>query len=96
MPAAATRMPRARGQPDDLRPHLADVPADLRDVLADAGAELDDRLVHLGLDPLLEHALALLEHLLDVGAQLPRLRVDDLELFLDAEGEGRALGHPAA
>ncbi len=75
-------------QPDDLGPHLADVLPHLRDVLADAGADLDDRLVHLGLDPLLQDEPALLQNLLDVGAQLPRLRIDDLELLLDAEREG--------
>ena len=58
--------------------------------VADAGADLDDRLVHLRLDALLEEEPALLEDLLDVGAQLARLRIDDLELLLDAEREGRA------
>ena len=77
------------GEADDLGPHLADVLADLGDVLADARADLDDRLVHLGLDPLLQDELALVEDLLDVGAQLPRLGIEDLELLLDAEGEGR-------
>ncbi len=76
---------------DDLTPQLRDVPPDLADVPADAGADLDDRLVHLGLDAFLQDQLALVEHLLDVRAQLPRLRIDDLEFLLDAEGEGGAL-----
>ena len=73
---------------DDLRPHLPDVLAYLRDVPADAAADLDDRLVHLRLDALLQDEPALLQDLLDVRAQLPRLRIDDLELLLDAEREG--------
>src|SRR4029453_3328769 len=77
-------------EPDDLGPHLADVLADLGDVLADPGADLDHRLMHLRLDPLLQEDLSLVEDLLDVRAQLSRLRIQDLELLLDAEGEGRA------
>ena len=57
------------------------------DVVADLGADLDDRLVQLGPDALLEEDLAALDDLLDVGFQLARDRVDDLELLLDAEGE---------
>ena len=45
---------------------------------------------------LFEDPLPLVEHLLHVRAQLPRLRIDDLELLLDAEGEGGSLnGHDA-
>src|SRR5262249_16646452 len=47
-----------------------------------------DRLVHLRLDPLLQKELSLFQKLLDVRAQLPRLRIDDLEFLLDAEREG--------
>ena len=45
----------------------------------------DDRLVHLRLDLLLELHLAAFQDLLDVRPQLARLRIDDRELFLDAE-----------
>src|SRR5262249_21172635 len=81
------------GEADDLGAHLADVLADLVDVLADARADLDDRLVHLGLHPLLQHELALVEDLLYVRAKLARVRIDDLELLLDAERE-RGPFHP--
>ena len=58
------------------------------DVGADLGADLDDRLVHLALDLIAEAPGALdVEQLGDVRAQLPRVGIDDLEFFLDADGE---------
>src|ERR1044072_1756173 len=62
-----------------------DVVARLLYVAADAGADLDLCLNHLGLDLLAEHHLALIEHLRDARAQLPRLRVYDLKLLLDSQ-----------
>ena len=59
--------------------------------LADLGADLDHRLVQFGLDLLAEDELALLEDLRDVRLQLPRLRVDDLVLFLDPDRQRRGL-----
>ena len=50
-------------------------------------ADLDDRLVHLALDLIAERRRARREQLGDVRAQLPGLGIDDLELFLDADGE---------
>jgi hypothetical protein len=46
--------------------------------------------VQLRLD-LAQDQLVLLQDLRDVGAQLARLRIDDLVLFLDADGQGRRL-----
>src|SRR5262249_45009884 len=80
-------------QTHDLGPHFPDVAAHVADVLADAGADLDDRLVHLGLDPLFERELPLSEQLLEVRAKLPCLRIDDLELFPDAESERGPFAH---
>ena len=54
---------------------------------ANIGPGFHDRLMHLRLDPFLHHDLAVAQDLLDVRLQLARLRIDDLELFLDAEGE---------
>jgi hypothetical protein len=43
--------------------------------------------MHLRFDALFQLHLAALQNLLDVRPQLPRLRIDDLEFFFDAEGE---------
>ena len=50
-------------------------------------AELDDRLVHLRFDVFLQGNLAVIENLLNVGPQLPRFWIDDLEFLLDPESE---------
>ena len=50
-------------------------------------AELDDRLVHLRFDVFFQCDFAVVENLLNVGAQLARLGIDDLEFLLDPEGE---------
>src|SRR5207253_7929752 len=76
------------GERDDLAAELGDVATDLRNVPADAGPDLHDGLVHLRLDAFLQEPLALVQDLLYVRAQLTRLRIDDLELLLDAEGKG--------
>jgi hypothetical protein len=58
----------------------------------DVGRHLDDRLEELSLDPLL--LLAPLEgqkNLVDPRDELVALSVQDLELFLDPQAEGRAL-----
>ncbi len=61
--------------------------AQLVDVGADPRADLDDRLVHFALDLIAEHRPARGKELGHVRAQFAALRVDDLELFFDAEGE---------
>jgi hypothetical protein len=65
---------------EDLLPQLAHVGADLR-------ADFDDRLMQLALDLIAEHRRARRQQLRHVRPQLPRLRIDDLELLLDADGE---------
>src|ERR1700693_2918278 len=54
---------------------------------ANLRAQLDHRLMHLRLNMLFEDHLAVGQHLLNVRAQLSRLRIDDLEFLLDAESE---------
>ena len=75
--------------PDDFAGELLDAGADL-------GADLDDRLVHLALDLIAERGRARREQLGDVRAQLPGGGIDDLEFFLDADGEGVSHSVPAA
>ena len=43
--------------------------------------------MHLRFDVFLQGDLAVVENLLDVGTQLARLRIDDLEFFLDPESK---------
>src|ERR1700740_1116522 len=57
------------------------------DGIANLSAELDDGLVHLRFDLLFEHNLAALEDLLNVRAQLARLRINDREFLFDTESE---------
>ena len=73
---------------------LADSLAQFQDTLArffdigtNAGADLDNGFVHLRLDVLLQHNLAFIEHLRNVGAQFARDRIDDLKFFFDADSE---------
>ena len=73
---------------NDLAAQTGHLAPRLFDVLADGSADLDDRIVHLAFDLFAEPLLSLSEHFLDVRLQLPRLRIDDLELFFDAEREG--------
>src|SRR4029079_7840287 len=65
----------------------ADLLVELGDVGADLRADLDDRLMQLALE-LIAERMAGVEQLRHVRAQLPRRRIDDLELLLDADGEG--------
>src|SRR5713226_9565613 len=74
------------GQLGELAAQFNDVLARVDNRLADLRAKLDDRLVHLGLDLLLEHDFSAFEDFLNVGAQLARLRIDNREFLLDAEG----------
>ena len=75
------RLGQLAAGPDNFFGELFDRRADLR-------ADLDDRLVHLALDVIAERRRARGEQLRHVGPQLPRVRVDDLELFLDTDREG--------
>ncbi len=84
--------PVARGQLDHRAPEVHQLGSHLGGRAADLGADLDDGLVQLGLD-LLQEAVVRLQDLGDVGGQLSGLRIDDLILFLDPEGERRGL-HP--
>jgi hypothetical protein len=77
-------------QPDHHPPQALQLGARLRRRLAHARPDLHDALVQLGLD-LAQHQVVVVQDLGDVGAQLPRLRVDDLVLFLDPDGERRRL-----
>ena len=61
--------------------------AGIGNVAANFRAELDHGLMHLRLDPLLQHYLAILENLLNVRAQLARLGIDNGKLFLDPKSE---------
>ena len=65
---------------------VRDLPASFAHIGADPRADLDHRLHHLGLDPLLEVGARRPEERPAVALQLP-VGVDDLELFLDADGE---------
>ncbi len=80
-------------QADDLAAQAGHFLARFGDVRADRGANLDHGIVHLAFDLFLETLFPFGEHLLDVGLQLTRLRIDNLKLFLDAEGEGRSCWH---
>src|SRR5690606_20204779 len=66
-------------EPDQLGPHFGRV-------VADPGSHFDHGLVQFRLHLAEDHRI-LLEDLGDVAAKLAGLRVDDLVLFLDAEGE---------
>src|SRR5690606_11476437 len=72
-------------QADDLGARLVDVAADL-------AADLDLRLHKLLLELVAEHDAPMIQHLLDVRGQLPRVGVDDLVFFFDAKGQRRG-GH---
>src|ERR1700730_8604178 len=56
-------------------------------VTTDLGAQLNHRLVHLGFDAFFQKYFAVCQNLLNVRAQLTRLRIDDLKLLLDAKSE---------
>src|SRR5207302_8007573 len=79
--------PDALGRIGKTAPAADDFLAQLVDAGADLGADLDNRLVELALDVVAEGRGARREELGDVGSKLPGRRIDDLELFLDANGE---------
>ena len=58
-----------------------------RHVLTDRRAYLDDRLVHLALHLLAERPRAGRKEFRDVRTELPRLGIDNLKFFLNADGE---------
>ena len=74
-------------EPDDLASQPGDVPSRLVDVCADVGPDLDDRLMHLALDLIFQTEGSLGENLLNMRLHVARLGIDDLKLFLDAEGK---------
>ena len=88
---------RAGGSDQQVRARAASVASSLRKsdhLLARASrrrckspSQLDDRLVHLRLDVFLQDFLPSVENLLNVGTELARFRIDDLEFLLDPEGE---------
>ena len=87
MPAEAIRSPRrAASVANSLRNSTTCSRAHC-DVGANLGSKLDDRLVHLRLDVLFQRHFAIVKNLLNVGTQLARFRIDDLEFLLDPEGE---------
>src|SRR5262249_2637240 len=80
----------ALGARRQLAPDPADLLVQLADVGADLGADFDDRLVQLALDLIAERRRRRAEQLRDVRAELPRVGIDDLEFFFDADREGVA------
>ena len=76
----------ASGEVGQLAAQFDHVRARIRDRLANLRAEFDHRLMHLGFDLLFEHDFAAFENFLNMRAQLARLRIDNRELLLDAEG----------
>jgi hypothetical protein len=86
----------APGQPGELAAQADDLAAGHLDVLADGGPDLDHRLVHLRLQLVLEQLPAGFQKLLDVGAQVPRLQVDELELLFDPQREQPGFTHGIA
>ena len=92
MPTEAIFNPPRPGQLGQLAAQLDHVRARIDNRLADFRAELDHRLVHLRLDLLFERDFAAFENFLNVRPQLARLRIDDREFLLDAEGEGVVFG----
>jgi hypothetical protein len=78
--------PDALGALGELAADMNDLVLELVDVAADLRADLDDRLVELALDLIAERR-ARREQLRHVRPQLPGLRVDNLKLFLNADGE---------
>src|SRR5260370_38721166 len=59
--------------------------ARMLDRIANLSAELDHGLMHLGFDLFFEQDLAAFENLLNMRLQLARLRIDNRELFFNAE-----------
>src|ERR1051325_2287765 len=70
-----------------LTPEYNELPSRIARIAADLGADFHNRLMELGFDLLLQYHSAVGKNLLDVRTQFPRLRIDDLQFFLDSEGE---------
>ena len=87
MPAAAILQAILRRQFDDDAAQPHQLRAHLGRRLAHLGADLNHRLVQFCLDLLAQDQPPLVQDLRDVGPQLARLRIDDLVLFLDADGQ---------
>ncbi len=67
-------------QPDDICLRLLDVTTDHR-------SDFNHRLMHLGLDLLTENHSPFVQNFVDARPEVARRWIDDLELFLDADGE---------
>ena len=78
--------PARLGHGDERAPEVLHRVARVGDVLAHRRAHLHHAAVQLGLD-LVAQVRARGQHLLDVALQLAGLGIDELELFLDAQGE---------
>ena len=72
---------------DDTSTQAEQLGADLGQRAADGRADLDLRLEELVGDPVAQVFPRIGEHARDPGTKLARLGVDDLVLFLDADGE---------
>ena len=62
-------------------------------ILANVSADFHNRLVQLWFDLLFQNNFAVGENLLDMRTQFARLGIDDLQLFLNTEGEN-VIGMP--
>lgn len=78
-------------QVDDRPSKSHNLGADFGRRRAHPASDLDHRLVQLGLDALDRNLSVRIQDLSDVRTQLARLRIDDLVLFLDPEGQRRLL-----
>ncbi len=87
MPAEAIKSPRRAARFAKLAPQFHHLLASTLRCRTNFRAKLDDRLVHLRFDVFLQGDLAVVENLLNVGTQLARFRIDDLEFLFDPEGE---------
>jgi hypothetical protein len=77
------------GRVSERRTQAARVLDRLGDRAGDMRRDLDDRLEELGLDPTLVRRR--FRDLVEAGDELVALLVEQLELLLDAQAEGRAL-----
>jgi hypothetical protein len=82
---ALGRVGEVAADADDFFRELVDAGTDLR-------SDLDDRLVHLAPDAVAECWSARRQELRHMRPELPRVRIDDLKLLLDTDGEGMVHG----
>ena len=87
MPAEAIFEPAARRDGREFAAKLNHLLASRGHITANFGAQLDDRLMHLRLDAFFQKHFAVGQNLLNVRAQLARLRIDDLKFLFDSERE---------